>query len=210
MCGRYALNRALGQLRANINNANIVENGLNFVPSNNIAPTANVPVVINGIIHLKVWGTKRQTGMLINARSETVREKFRDDAIQRRCLIPADGYFEWNQEKKPHFIYEESHQLIFFAGIYLQSGEFVILTREAHPSISSIHHRMPIIMTLNDMHHWESQNWISVLNRDPFNVKFHLVSSLSLKNGYNGMECVKPVKPGSIQKSLIDMIKKEE
>ena len=85
---------------------------------------------------MKVCGNKKPTGMLINARSDTLWEEFRDDATERRFLIPTDKYFKWSQDKNHILTMENPTNNYLFAGMYLQSGELLILTREAHPFIS--------------------------------------------------------------------------
>src|ERR1700704_5850746 len=93
----------------------------NFPPRHNIAPTQPIPVVIleNGGRHfwLMRWGlvrawvkAPRKCSLLINARSETVLEKpaFKNAIKRRRCLVPADGYYEWQvseRRNRPHFIH---------------------------------------------------------------------------------------------------------
>jgi len=99
----------------------------------------------------------------LNARSETVFEKpsFRSAIVNRRCLIPADGFFEWMDhggKKYPHYIFLSSHRIFCFAGICSswtdkETGElistFSILTTEANPLMARIHNlkkRMPVIL----------------------------------------------------------------
>ncbi len=99
----------------------------------------------------------------LNARSETVFEKpsFRSSIMHHRCLVPADGFFEWmdfQKKKYPHHIFLNQHDLFCFAGIYAhwtdqQTGEFLqtfsILTTDANPMMSRIHNlkkRMPVIV----------------------------------------------------------------
>ena len=98
---------------------------------------------------------------MINARSETVAEKpaFREAFAKRRCLIPADGFYEWKTiagVKQPFRIVKPDRSPFAFAGLWeswrdKQSGEEVrtctILTTDAAASIQEIHHRMPVIFT---------------------------------------------------------------
>jgi putative SOS response-associated peptidase YedK len=101
---------------------------------------------------------------LINARSETVAEKpsFRSAFRRRRCLVPADGFFEWKREevqggkptKTPFWIHRRDRALFTFAGLWERwepEGRppvhtFTILTTEAAPGIAHIHPRMPVIL----------------------------------------------------------------
>ena len=101
------------------------------------------------------WGYGLSNGKLVfNARSETAAEKalFADGMRQRRCLIPADSYFEWEhsgKEKQKYEIAPEGASGFCLAGIYRMEGRqavFSILTREPADSISFIHDRMPVIL----------------------------------------------------------------
>src|SRR6201987_5651835 len=129
MCGRFgitwppeALRRIFGYLEQP-----------NFPPRHKIAPAQPIPVVIleHGArhFHLMRWGLipswvkdPRKFTLLINARAETVQEKpaFKNAMKRRRCLIPADGYYEWqgsDRRKRPHFIYRRDQALIGLAGL---------------------------------------------------------------------------------------------
>lgn len=107
----------------------------------------------------------------LNARSETVFEKpsFRNSINRKRCLIPADGFFEWmdhHGKKYPHYIYLQSQRIFCFAGIYADwtdktTGElistFSILTTEANPMMARIHNlkkRMPVILEPTSYEIW--------------------------------------------------------
>src|SRR5882724_8289829 len=109
MCGRFVITSppaALRQIFGYIEQPN-------FPPRHNIAPTQPIPVVIveNGIRHFRLmrWGLlpawvkdPRKFALLINTRAETVKEKpaFKNAIKRRRCLIPADGYYEWQASEK--------------------------------------------------------------------------------------------------------------
>src|ERR1700752_3796431 len=116
MCGRFVITSPPAALRQVFG----YSEQPNFPPRHNIAPTQPVPVVIveNGSRHFKLmrWGLvpswvkdPRKMTLLINARSETITEKpaFKNAMRRRRCLIPADGYYEWqvaSGRKRPFFI----------------------------------------------------------------------------------------------------------
>src|SRR3954465_6155475 len=129
MCGRFVITsppEALRQIFGYLEQPN-------FPPRYNIAPTQPVPVVIleNGGRHFQLmrWGLipswvkdPRKFTLLINARSETIREKpaFKNAIKRRRCLIPADGYYEWQDaggRKRPFFIYRRDRQPVGFAAL---------------------------------------------------------------------------------------------
>lgn len=107
----------------------------------------------------------------LNARAETIFEKpsYRHSIRHQRCLIPADGFFEWMDVKKkkyPHYIYLKQHLLFCFAGIYAswtdrETGEYIdsfsIITCEANPMMARIHNlkqRMPVILAPQQYHDW--------------------------------------------------------
>ena len=104
---------------------------------------------------------------LINARSETAETKplFRDGMQQRRCLIPASHYFEWQQlanKKIKNAIKPVNSTAMYMAGLYrFQNGvpEFIILTREPGESIRHIHDRMPVILPREALKDWMNLNY---------------------------------------------------
>jgi hypothetical protein len=122
----------------------------------------------------------------LNARSETVFEKpsFRSSIKQHRCLVPADGFFEWmevNKKKYPHYIFMKEKKVFCFAGIYAhwtdkETGElfqtFSILTTTANPMMMRIHnlkHRMPVIVDPS-----QYQNWLQKdMTTEKINSFFH-------------------------------------
>ncbi len=146
--------------------------------SYNTAPTQQVPAVTaqDGGRRLEMlkwglipfWADDPQVGSrMINARSETVSEKpsFRRAFKERRCLIPADGFYEWQKTddvKQPFYIHMKNGQPFTFAGLWESwkdnSGAEVrsrtILTTEANNLVGKIHHRMPVILDLEDYGLW--------------------------------------------------------
>lgn len=164
MCGRYTLIEisSLGE-RFNL----IVPEGLS--PRYNIAPTQKVPVILNeGTRRLALfkWGLIpswakdcKMGARFINARAETVHEKpsFRHILRHQRCLVPADGFYEWEKNgalKKPYRYTLKSGDLFAIAGLWdaweSSKGEtvftFTIITTTANETVSQIHDRMPVII----------------------------------------------------------------
>lgn len=148
-------------------------------PRYNIAPSQPIPAVRTdrqgqrelalfqwGLI--PSWSKEPAIGArMINARAETAAEKpaFRAAMRRRRCLIPADGFYEWAQagaSKQPHYIQMKDGQPFAFAGQWeLWCGEdgseiesCAILTTEANPLLKPIHHRMPVILRPEDYGRW--------------------------------------------------------
>lgn len=208
MCGRFALNRALTQLMANLNARRVQENGFQFNPSNNISPTNATPVFAQQVIQLLKWGMMTGSQPLINARSETVVQKFNKDIMNRRCVIPADGYFEWNKSSQPYFFHKRGKELLFLAGFYTQHNEFVILTRDSVNDVKKIHPRMPIILSQDEIALWESPKFEYFLTANPPQIDFYPVSRDALKPGYTGPECIKRINGNNKQQlTMMDMFK---
>ena len=174
MCGRFVITsapEALRQLFGYIDQPN-------FPPRYNVAPTQPIPVVIidNGIRHFRLmrWGLwpawvkdPRKFSLLINARAETVLEKpaFKNAIRRRRCLIPADGYYEWQASetrKRPHFIHRRDGAPIGLAGLAETwigpNGEeldtVAIITAAASADLSVLHHRVPVTIAAADFERW--------------------------------------------------------
>jgi putative SOS response-associated peptidase YedK len=134
----------------------------------NIAPSQIVPVIRQtekremiackwGLVPF--WAKDIKIGnKMINARSETIAQKFKHTLARRRCLIPADGFYEWQKlekgQKQPVYIRLQRNELFAFAGLYEEwkspEGEklrtFTIITVEPNELISNIHNRMPAIL----------------------------------------------------------------
>jgi putative SOS response-associated peptidase YedK len=127
---------------------------------------------------------------LINARSETITEKpsFRAASARRRCLVPADGYFEWEKidgRKVPQFLYRPDEQLLSFAGLYElwpdpERGEddpdrwmwsYTIITRTAPDAVGHIHDRSPVLVPPDLRADWLNPSLV-----DPEQVKELLAS----------------------------------
>jgi putative SOS response-associated peptidase YedK len=166
MCGRYAIISVPEAMRRLFRYAEQP----NFPPRYNVAPTQPVPVVriADGARHFALmrWGLlpawvkdPRSFTLLINARAETAHEKpaFRNAMKRRRCLIPADGFYEWRREgtrKQPFFIRRKDRAPFAFAGLWETwagpGGEEMdtaaILTTQANETLRALHHRMPVIV----------------------------------------------------------------
>lgn len=174
MCGRFVITSAPEALRQVFG---YVEQP-NFPARYNVAPTQPVPVVINenGARHFRLmrWGfipswvkDPRKFTLLINARAETVQEKpaFKNAIRRRRCLIPADGYYEWQNaggRKQPYFIHPRAGGPIGFAGLAESwmgpNGEemdtVAIITAEASAGMSVLHHRVPVTIAPERFEQW--------------------------------------------------------
>jgi putative SOS response-associated peptidase YedK len=107
------------------------------------------------------WGFQRQygKGLIINARSETVREKytFRDCFAARRCVIPAHAFYEWDESKEKVTFKRMDGAVLYMAGVYEASStgcRYVILTTEAPAAAADVHDRVPLILGRQDIAGW--------------------------------------------------------
>jgi putative SOS response-associated peptidase YedK len=174
MCGRYVITSTPEILRRLFNYAEMP----NTPGRHNVAPTQPVPVVLqdHGVrhFHLMRWGLlpgwvkdPRNFALVINARSETVQEKpaFKNALKRRRCLLPADGYYEWQEaggRKRPFFIHPRNGGPIAFAGLAETwmgpNGEemdsVAIVTAAAAPDMAALHHRVPVTIAPEHFDRW--------------------------------------------------------
>jgi putative SOS response-associated peptidase YedK len=174
MCGRYILSHTTEEVAARFKVQEIL---FELTPRFNIAPTQPVPVVRqNGSRVLDgfrwglvpFWAKDPQIGnKMINARAETLAEKpsFKKSLAQRRCLIPADGFYEWmrkGKEKQPMYIHPASGDVFAFAGLWDEwrspDGSplrtCTIITTTPNELMSGIHNRMPAILRPEDEELW--------------------------------------------------------
>ena len=174
MCGRYSLAKSKIDLE-NRFEAEMLEP---FSPRYNIAPSQLVPIITSesprGFSHF-YWGitpgfakNKPVASKLINARSETITEKatFKNTFKKNRCLVPADGFYEWKKigkkTKIPYRFVQHGENLFAFAGIWeeyeTEKGElehtFLILTTGPNKLTAEIHDRMPVILKKENEMTW--------------------------------------------------------
>ncbi|WP_059046649.1 SOS response-associated peptidase [Paenibacillus rubinfantis] len=168
MCGRFTITLPLDEL---IVRYLIFENRLaKFAPNYNVAPMQFIPAVISGKEGHRLgelrWGLvpswakeDKIGGSMINARAESLTEKpaFRKLLTSRRCLIPADGFYEWQQRaggKQPFRIVMKDGGFFSFAGLYdiwsdpqgNKLATCTIITTEPNSLMAEIHTRMPAIL----------------------------------------------------------------
>jgi len=161
MCGRYRLKDP----KAAFDWLEVVPS-FEVRPRFNIAPTQHVPVVTAAHqVELMQWGIVPAWGAetskaLINARSESVREKrsFKSSFTQRRCLVPADGFYEWTKVgKRPYFFTVGGGAPFAIAGIWDKGKDLArccLLTTAGNLVLEPIHNRMPVIVRREDWEEW--------------------------------------------------------
>lgn len=176
MCGRFAITLPDDAMAALFDA--VPSNDLPDVPNYNVCPTNRVHTVTSdeGTRRLRPmrwgfiphWYKKPNDGpLLINARAETIAEKpaFRAAVRERRCLVPASGFYEWTKDAEgnrlPWYIHPTEGEAIAFAGVWQdwERGEeafttCAIVTTGANETMSAIHHRMPVVLSPDDWALW--------------------------------------------------------
>jgi putative SOS response-associated peptidase YedK len=240
MCGRYVMARAVGDLVAEFDvNESLVES---LEPSYNVAPTDPVPIVLDrrdretkGLSRKLVtarWGLvpswakdTKGAARLINARRETVTEKpsFRKAAAQRRALVPADGYYEWQKEetggkitKIPTYLHAPGDDVLAFAALFENWPDpslahddphrwlrtCTIITAPASDALGHIHDRTPLMVPRDLWADWlnpeitaegDVRSLIDAMP-EPHLVP-RVVSSLVNSVQNNGPDLIEPVQP---------------
>lgn len=218
MCGRFAITLptdAMAQLFAAK-----PANDLPQVPNYNVCPTTQVHVVAGGetgrrLVSMR-WGflphwykSPTDGPLLINARAETIAEKpaFRSACRERRCLIPADGFYEWKKDAEgnrlPWYIRPSEGEIMAFAAIW-QSWDkgdapmdtCAVVTTGANESIGQIHHRMPVVVEQKDWGLWlgeEGKGAALLMKPAPDEaLSFHRVSRAVNSNRASGPELIEP------------------
>jgi putative SOS response-associated peptidase YedK len=200
-----------------------------ILPNYNVAPTQDIPVIIQHEDgrHLKkrhwglvpVWAKEKAIGCkMINARVETVALKsaFRTAIKQRRCLILANGFYEWSGKagnKQPYYFCLPSNEPLAFAGLWevwedknaapepSPYKSCTIITTDASDSVKDIHNRMPLILKPESY-----EEWLDPKNKEPGRIeevlkngcvkelKRYPVTKLVNYVGNNSKECMKPLK----------------
>jgi putative SOS response-associated peptidase YedK len=229
MCGRfarYSLSRELERY------FNAHPAAFEIQPNYNVAPTQQIPVIIQqeGVRHIKkrhwglvpFWAKDISIGSrMINARVETLSSKpaFKAALKHRRCLIPANGFYEWKGKagsKQPYFLHLPSEEPFAFAGLYEiwedkqappDAGPYkscTIITTDASESVKDIHNRMPLILKPESYGEWLNPDnkqaaRIEQIMKSGFvsDLKCYPVSKLVNQVGNNKKECMEPLKDSS-------------
>ncbi len=206
MCGRFSLTKEEAEIEKRFN-ARFYSDDL--VKRYNVAPSQLSLVITEqepqslqlfkwGLI--PSWAKEKSIGnRMINARSETVREKpsFRRLIKNKRCLVITDGFYEWKKNgsgtKTPFRICKENEELFAFAGLWdewtdKETGEiiksFTIMTRAANDKVARVHDRMPVILDPEEEPSWLDQNTDEsaidkIINTEPeVSLKVYPISTL--------------------------------
>ena len=195
MCGRYyiAEDDMAEEMARIIEEINRKKTPEGMKTSGEVFPSDIVPVLANSRQQdvkpfAMRWGyTFPNSKPVINARSETaaIKPMFKDGMKQRRCLIPATHYYEWEHRGRQSIKYAirpERSKMLYLAGIYhLEKHDdvivptFTVLTRGASPGISFIHDRMPVILPSEITTDWlDSRNdAVEVIQAAMLNMEYH-------------------------------------
>jgi putative SOS response-associated peptidase YedK len=223
MCGRFTLKTPVPILAKFFGLAEIPD----LPPRFNVAPTQPVAtvLVLTGDRQFKLmrWGLVppwardlRVGSTMINARAETVAEKpsFRTALRERRCIVMADGFYEWDhkaQPRQPFHIVNKDGTPLGFAGLWerwepSEGGQQVesctIITTKANEIVGKLHDRMPVILEPNDYDLWldpsvhEPERLLPLLKQFPAEkMASHPVSTLVNSPANESAACLEPIRP---------------
>ena len=214
MCGRFInlIKTNLIKKKFNINSS-IHEDFVSY----NISPSNNSCIIFkNKEIRLDVakWGysfTDKKTNQeknIINSRLETINSKiiFKESYYKRKCIIPLSGYSEWsiiNNEKIPFFIHIPPAEPMYVAGIWKyinfkkdEQKVFTIITKNANDHINKIHHRMPILLSIEEAEEYLNDDESLFLHRNfsstiESELDFYSVSKFVNNPLNDSNECIK-------------------
>jgi putative SOS response-associated peptidase YedK len=156
MCGRFTQTKPREEVLAELGG---IELPPLFYRRFNIAPAQAIGIIQQGMrdeIRTATWGFENphNGGLIINARSESLQERvmFKHLVSENRCIIPADGFYEW-KGRQPYYFQLADKSIFALAGLWLRE-RFVIVTREADENMQGIHSRMPVILPWQEQHRW--------------------------------------------------------
>ena len=178
MCGRYTLSLPIADI---IEDLDLDKPEFEIEPRYNIAPTQRMPILTGELprrLSLSRWGLIPSWAKdisignkLLNARAETLADKpaFRQAFQQQRCLIPADGFYEWKKSpygKTAQHIHLRNRGLLTFGGLWeswtdaegREMRSYTIITTQPNSLMVDIHDRMPVIIEKSDRDAWLSQD----------------------------------------------------
>lgn len=175
MCGRYYTDDGTDEAIERL----VTEISENYVrqAAGDVHPMDRAAVIVNGKrdpdalrLETMTWGfpgaelrgdtdDRRSGGLLINARAETALNKpsFTESILERRAVMPAAGFYEWDREKEKVTFTVEDRPIFYLAGFYRKfegQNRFIILTTEANASMRKVHDRMPVIFTEDEARVW--------------------------------------------------------
>jgi putative SOS response-associated peptidase YedK len=232
MCGRYASIRTAADLAALFEVEDLTEGDL--VPDYNVAPTDPAPIVRlsaerGRVLSVARWGflpswarDSRDAARMINARAETIAgsRAFGDAFAGRRCLVPADGWYEWRKGgdgravKQPYFMTRPDP--VVFGGVWSRWGvgeaarlTFGIITMPAIGALAEVHDRMPLLLDASRWATWLRGSEPETLLTPPsfdYCAEFEIrpISTAVGDVRKDGPELVRPVSVSDLDRSTVD------
>ena len=222
MCGRYVIDLPVDVMREMFD-ATLIDNDLPETRNWNVCPTVRVPAIAleDGERRLTSfrWGLiprwyAKPTGgpLLINARAEGIAEKpaFRDAIRERRCLVPATGFYEWTKDDEgnrlPWYVTRADGAPMVFGGLWQpwEKGEetvrsAAIVTVEAGPDVAAIHHRQPLLLNPDEWPLWlgeEGKGAATLMRPSPEGtMQAHRVGTEVNSNRAAGEGLIAPINP---------------
>ncbi len=220
MCGRFQLS-VKGKHISERFNVEVFDEL--YKPSYNCAPSQKLPIITNtepnklnyfswGLIPF--WAKDPKVGFRnINTRSETINKKpsFKQAFNKRRCLIPANGFYEWKKDnnRTPYRIFLKNEKLFAMAGIWeiwkdaegRQIDSFSIITTKANDAVRDIHHRMPVILKPENENSWlndyDEGNLLKLLTSfSSTDMDFYSISEKVNSPKNNNPEIISPFETG--------------
>jgi putative SOS response-associated peptidase YedK len=174
VCGRFTLTTPdWDTIRALLDALPDPEEAEQYRPRFNIAPSDAHPIarLVDGKRRLSraTWGLPGREHLLINARAESIEERprFRDALRAQRCVVPADGFYEW-KDGQPFWYHAPDGGPLFFAGLWEDGPErprFVILTTAANELVAAVHDRMPAIVAPSCIAEWLARPALELIGR---------------------------------------------
>jgi putative SOS response-associated peptidase YedK len=141
----------------------LIKDAIASVKVGEICPTDKAPVIASSAkLNIRAfgmkWGYASGKSLVFNARSETAAAKpmFKESLELRRCLVPANLYYEWQKSTRAKYAISSDH-MIYMAGLYRLEADgphFTILTRDSSPELAFIHPRMPLILPPSCLDQW--------------------------------------------------------
>jgi putative SOS response-associated peptidase YedK len=207
MCGRIGLTElSWRQLVAVLRAELAPEHEQLFRPRYNLAPTQDAWICREVADRRQLiparWGFPSHAAHnIINARAETAAtaKSFKQAFLDRRCVIPVSGFFEWTRDGRhqPYwFTASDDGAPLLLAGLYREGTyglNFVIITTAANDAIRPIHHRMPAVLSVDAAEAWLERADETLLKRAPEGaLRFHAVSRKVNTAGFEGPECIAP------------------
>ena len=216
MCGRFISTEKKVNIKKLFHNSKIV----NYTnESYNVSPSDLINVVYesdnNFLIDTFNWSysffnkQNNNTQFVINARIETINDKylFKDSFVKRKCLIVANGYYEWRKidnQKQPYLISIPRNELLFFGAIWRieirnnkQTNVACIITKAANQKLSYIHDRMPLIMSHNEGLSFLNDNNNNFLKKNQSiiedDIDYYPVSKIVNNPKNNDANCLKEI-----------------